>query len=180
MIPYRIIGIDPSLTATGICTISHPGTENEDVDVYLLDVKKGKLTDLQRQLAILEELRVVLQPSSKDSKHTIVFIEDYAYSKNQGKVFTRAELVGMMKYLLCEEYEYTTYLIGITSLKKFITGKGNGGKELMEPAVYAKYGFSVADMAKSTRDNIVDAYALAQYGMYFLANKKLDVVRIGK
>ena len=49
-----------------------------------------------------------------------------------------------------------------TSLKKFVTGKGNAKKDLMLLSVYKRWGFD------TTNDNKADAYGLAQFGRALL------------
>jgi Holliday junction resolvasome RuvABC endonuclease subunit len=91
-------------------------------------------------------------------------------------MFTRAELIGMIKYKLTE-YGCTCYTVGIKSLKKHITGNGNCKKEAMAAAIYSKYGFTSS--FTPGHEDITDAYALAAYGRDLIHRKlRLDAVKI--
>jgi len=61
-------------------------------------------------------------------------------------------------------------IVAPTSLKKFITGKGNSGKDIMILETYKRYGVSFDD------NNICDAFSLAKVGEA-LYNKKIKLTK---
>jgi len=69
------------------------------------------------------------------------------------------QLAALHFYLRIRLYnEMKSYIITTpTTLKKFITGKGNAKKELMLLKVYKKWG------KEFDNNNICDAYSLAEY-----------------
>jgi crossover junction endodeoxyribonuclease RuvC len=168
-----IIGLDLSLTGTGIA---------------VLNCKTGQLygeprtlkNDL-RGMTRLAYLRTEIISTIYNLKeqHTIaaVFIEGYGFSF-RGMDFSLAELGGAVRLALLEYANQPYFDVPPTSLKLFITGKGNSAKNIMLEQVYRKYNIGSEILID---DNQVDAFALAQYGLAYLcwaktgkaANKKL-------
>lgn len=148
-----VIGLDISLMGTGIVILDN----NDDVvcnSVYSTD---NKSTDVRRQQTIVDAIKGEILSSTVLATKLNVFIEGYAFSRSTGKVFTRAELTGLVKHMLIG-LDCNVYIIPPSSLKKFITGKGNADKDAMIQGVFGKWGFHTMN------DNIADAYALARYG----------------
>ena len=65
----------------------------------------------------------------------------------------------VIRYFLWQS-EYTYEEIPPSTLKKFVTGKGNAKKDLMMVGVFKQWGFD------TTSDNVSDAYALAMYTLF--------------
>jgi len=59
-----------------------------------------------------------------------------------------------------------------TQLKKYVTGKGNCGKEVMLLETYKRYGVSFTD------NNLCDAYGLAQIGLAILDKNTKKLTKI--
>jgi len=86
----------------------------------------------------------------------MVIIEGYSYA---GKFVNsiQYELGSVIRMML---HKNGTPFVEVppTSLKKFVTGKGNSKKDLMLLGVYKRWDFDTED------DNEADAYGLAQFG----------------
>ena len=61
-----------------------------------------------------------------------------------------------------------------TTLKKFITGKGAGPKDVMLLETYKRYGISFLD------NNLCDAFGLAQCGVALLKENKEPLLSFQK
>lgn len=148
-----VIGIDVSLTATGICAISEVGVKS------LLIPTTPQEHDFKRQLKIADTVLGFVEAANRNDR-VVVAIEGYAnsaFKRGSGKLFTRAEIVGMIKISLSLKYNCDIFIVQPTSLKLFICGKGNGSKQQMMDAIQLRYNKFFND------DNLADAYALCKY-----------------
>lgn len=86
----------------------------------------------------------------------LVVIEGYAF----GGKFNNSLQYELGAVIRMRLYEDSTLFVEVppTSLKKFVTGKGNAKKDLMLLNVYKRWEFDTED------DNEADAYGLAQFG----------------
>ena len=151
-----IIGIDPSLTSTGICAMRDGIVlSNEAVTSKFTGVKR--LSDFKEQLIP----KVCYVADIEDiSEKVVVFIEGYSFGSIGRKEFI-AELGGTIRLMLYEQ-EIEFIDVPPTVLKKYITGKGNADKVAMALAVQKQYGvdFPTTDQT--------DAFALCQVGQAYL------------
>ena len=148
----RVIGIDPSLTATGIA----------DADGGLRTITSrpddGTVADRARRIATITAR---LRPHRLTDAHLVV-IEGPAFSRQgQAGVHLRAGLwwriVGLLHSAGVPVAEVTP-----TALKKYATGKGNADKASMRLALYKRAGLDVPS------DDEVDAWWLRQMGLAHL------------
>lgn len=136
----RIVGLDLSLTATGIC------------DERGARFHKTDLRGMERLNDILDA--VIWAVVSSD----LVVIEGYSYgSANQAHQL--GELGGIIRhYLHTSRMAYVD--VPPSTLKKFATGKGNAGKpDMLAAAIRAGY-------EGPNDDNCVDAWWLRILGLY--------------
>ena len=164
-----IIGLDVSMTDTGYAVL-----DNQGEPVILTDVKPNKkevVRDIDRQLYILDHLTKMVEDDTLMADRVVVCIEDYAFGSQVGKVFTRAELIGMIKRMLVLK-DFDVYLIAPTSMKKFITGIGNARKAEVIAAAKQKYNF------QGKNDNICDALCLAKYCYAYINGQNLNIQKI--
>lgn len=141
------IGIDLSLTNTGIIVLN---SEGHLVDQHSI---KPKSKGDERLVEIKTQLHYYL---SKYDEPFSICIEGYSYgSKNRGLPFQIGELGGVIKSSLFEKgLQYK--LVPPTTMKKFITGKGNAKKEEIQSSIKQKWGIEFTD------NNLADAYGLAR------------------
>lgn len=149
-----IIGIDASLTATGVYACGmHPAI----IDYYYEINSDATQRDFYRVQAIYDELIDDLQ----NLEHPIrmVVIEDYGpIGRFSGKLTQRAELCGLIKQYVLRELQIPYVTMPPKSLKNAATGNGNSGKEAMINQVYQSYGILM------NSDNTADACHLANIG----------------
>lgn len=164
-----IVGLDVSMTDTGYSVLDSDGTP-----IILSDVKPNKkvvVRDIDRQLFILDTLTKNIEQDTMMADKVVIVIEDYAFGSQVGKMFTRAELVGMIKRMLFLK-DFEIYLVAPTSMKKFVTGIGNARKQEVIAAAKQKYGF------EGKNDNICDALCLAKYCHAYLNGQNLNIQKI--
>jgi crossover junction endodeoxyribonuclease RuvC len=150
-----VMGIDLSLTGTGVVSVR--GDKREIVDQKLI-TSSPKEENTPRLLKI----SLSVMDRVNWNKPSLVVIEGPAFGISKTtSIFQLGELAGIVKsYLYVGNFQFI--IVPPTSLKKWITGKGNAKKDLMLLAVYKKFGVDFTD------DNLCDAYALAMYGFQFL------------
>ena len=107
---------------------------------------------LRLQLIALEVERTLLvwQPH-------VVVVEGYAYCRNISSFVVLVEVGTMIRSVL-HKLKLPWYEVSPTTLKKWITGRGNATKDQMALAVVRRWNFT------SPSDDIVDAFSLAQMG----------------
>jgi len=153
-----ILGLDPSLTGTAACLLDPDGSTL----VHVTTVATKKLRGIPRLLEIENHVDALIQ----EYKPTAAFIEGYGFGARGRAVFNLGELGGILRRLLFI-LEVPYYDVPPTTLKKFITGKGNSNKNIMLEQVFRRYGIGSETL---TDDNQVDAYGLAKLGHAFILN----------
>jgi len=98
---------------------------------------------------------------SKIKKQSVelVIIEGYSFAEKFNNYF-QYELGALIKGTL-RKHNIDMIEVPPTSLKKYVTGKGNIKKNLILLEVYKRWGFDTKS------DNIADAYGLMQFGRGF-------------
>ena len=155
------LGIDLSLMATGCIRLG----DGKIIDRQLISVKpKGKshLDELNRLTNIRDQI------ITTDVK--IAVIEGIAYGIIRSRSLSQLSGLNYMvrEYLLLRDIPFI--IVAPTTLKKFITGKGNCAKDVMLLETYKRYGVSFKD------DNLADAYGLARIGEALL-NKDIKLTK---
>ena len=140
------VGIDLSLRGTGLARLT------EDGGYIGSKVIKPKYRGYVRLAEIRDKIIVELPLSPRDCK---ICIEGYSYMSSNSATFPMGELGGVVRLMLVER-GYLAYLVPPSSLKKFVTSKGNAPKDLMILKTYKKYGWEFSN------NNECDAFGLAQ------------------
>ena len=143
----RVMGVDTS-TKTGYVVLDDEG-DVAKVGVVYHKPQDNRFARFARYTKGISELVAAYGVD-------LVIIEGYSYA---GK-FTNSlqyELGACVRMKLWQD-EVKFVEVPPTSLKKFVTGKGNIKKDLMLLAVYKRWDFDTED------DNEADAYGLAQFG----------------
>lgn len=144
----NVVGVDLSLTATGLC----PADGSEP---YAIAVKS-------RGVQRLIELRdTVLRVADGSWRADLIVIEGYSLGTTRQASHAHAlgELGGVVRVAL-HENALTWVDVPPASLKKFATGKGNANKVAMATAA-TRAGYDGPD-----DDNAIDAWWLRQMGLY--------------
>ena len=164
----RVIGLDPSLTATGIAII-----EGDDIHVITVKSKGEAGATLRDRHARLDNLRDRIMRHIQEAD--LVVIEQPAFSRTTGHHHDRSGLWWMIMDALhlwtCGPDQIAEVTPG--SLKKYATGKGNAGKDEVLLAVARRYpDFAVKD------NNQADALVLAAMGCRHLGHPIDDLPKL--
>jgi len=145
-----IIGVDPSLTSTGICVMDERGKILESLAIQPDNKGIERLASFRR---VFKELISRIRLTNID---IVAFIEGYAFGANN-KREALGELGGVMKLSLYYD-GVEMVVVPPTVVKQYVTGKGNADKIAMALAVQKQYGheFPTTDQT--------DAFALAEIG----------------
>lgn len=140
-----ILGIDASLTGTGLAIIQN----NRLITATL----KNKLKGVERLLFIIDEITQVILTYKPD----IIMLENYAFARaNQAHQI--GELGGLIR-CLCSSVDGDFYTVAPQALKKYLTGKGNTKKELMGKEIFKRHQIDLDS------GDEVDAAVLALVGL---------------
>jgi len=155
--PSIVSAIDPSLTGTAVCTLD--GDSENVIDLVTFKVPKDMVG-----VARLNWLCKTLNAKLKQHNPNEIFIEGYSFMSKGRSIFNLGELGGIFRLVLARKWG-GYYEIPPTSLKKFVTGKGNSKKQILLEQTYRKWGLGSETLKD---DNQVDAYGLAKFGAAFL------------
>ena len=147
---YSIVGIDQSLTASGVCLIT-PTPEGDDITYSL--IKPRKLRGVARLRYIRDSIKTLLI----NHKAKIVTMEGYSL-ESKNTPFALGEIGGIIK-MTCDDLKIPCYVAPPKVMKKFVTGTGMAGKVLIKN----KY--------KLSDDNLADARGLAEMSRCILTDK---------
>ena len=151
------IGIDLSLTSTGICVLKDK--------TYEANIIKTKLKGCARLIYIKDKIEDILL-SHFHGRDMLIAIEGYSYG-SVGKMADIGELGGVVKTMIFDN-NFKTIVIPPTSLKKFITGKGNSPKDIMISKTLKKYNVEFEN------NNKCDAFGLAQMAKAYEEGTKIQ------
>lgn len=145
-----IVGIDPSLTGTGVVILDDGG--------YMVTQKliATSLKDCieKRFDSIISDIKNLFFDNGTDYK---IYIEGISFNSKGNNL---AQICGLHYFIRWNLWlhKYQVKVVPPKTLKKHITGTGNGKKNLMLLKVYKKWGIEFDD------DNLADAYGLARMG----------------
>ena len=158
-----IIGIDPSLTSTGIVVL-----RDGKVELAVTTKNKPELGTIDRVRLIYERIVCVAESLTDGEKWQapdLIVIEGFSYGSKGRSVFDIAYLGWRIREELewLKEQDNIPWLeVPPSQLKKFATGQGNANKEIILQQVYKRWGVEFSD------NNQADAYVLAQIGRAYL------------
>jgi Holliday junction resolvasome RuvABC endonuclease subunit len=146
----NVVGLDISLTSTGIATASGEYNVFTKPDAY--DHPMERYHTIRNEIIARLQLDVIMATGDKP----IVLIEGYAFAKRSSHAHAQGELGGIVRSeLWLRGYRYIE--VPPTSLKKFTTGKGNANKNDMVSSVTLRTG---REWSGKGADDRVDAWAL--------------------
>lgn len=144
----KVLGLDMS-TVTGLAVV-----RRDRIILHTEVVTFPKLTGCERINAIAGRVLDVYYEHKPD----FVVIEDYAVSRFGGSAIVSISIGSVLRFLLWQN-DITYLEVSPTSLKKFVTGKGNSPKEQMILEVFKRYGYT------SKTNDIADAVGLGMFGL---------------
>lgn len=153
---YHFVGIDPSLSATGVATIRPH--DPIPIRVRLVESKPVPNAKYPHTLARIRRLAGdivrTVRDGAEDGDIIIVVMEGPIFGQSTGQYHTRAGLWWILYHLL-EKFSGFA-VIEPTKLKRYVTGKGNAPKDLVFASVIRNFpSVGVVD------NNEADALGLA-------------------
>jgi Holliday junction resolvasome RuvABC endonuclease subunit len=134
----RIIGIDPSLTNTGVATIAWPDADTAPTIALRRVASAGHLDDpwpVRHQRLHDLTSRICEDVQAGD----VVAIEAPAYSQSQGSAHDRAGLWWLVYTHLTREMYASVIVVSIQARIRYALGKGSGSKDAVLAAVVRRY-----------------------------------------
>jgi crossover junction endodeoxyribonuclease RuvC len=151
-----VIGLDLSLTRTGVCVLSQDGYETFSITSK---PQGDSYTDeLKRMLRIVDRIAEEIDKREVG----LVVVEGLAFMARNTSALV--QLSGL-NYLVRDRLHargLPFLIVTPSTLKKFVTGKGNAQKDHILLEVYKRYGVTILD------NNESDAFGLAKCGMAYL------------
>jgi crossover junction endodeoxyribonuclease RuvC len=149
-----VCGIDPS-TSTGMVMLDMANPARH----WAKNIEFKKARGFPRLKLIEQEVRATLTEWQPD----VVYIEGYGF-KNQYTLVCLVEIGSRIREAL-HDLDHHWVEVAPTQLKKWITGSGNADKKKMAVSVQERWQFN------SKSDDVIDAFALAQFGRAHLAGE---------
>lgn len=161
-----VLGIDPSITATGVCLIH----DNKEPEYFTIGSPSGK--PLGKRLWHLSSLLMSCIPMR--TTPLLVAIETplspLAMNGYGGAGFNNNVMAYGMAYEFCGKFKMPYIDVSTKQLKMVATGNGAGKKEGVIKAFHEKVDDAITD------NNQIDAYWLAYAGWeVWCTNKNIDV-----
>jgi len=151
LVPF--IGVDASLTNSGICII-----QGDQYKLFQVPTKSGEFQCAEQRVRYiaLEIKNKIESWLDKDLSDVVCGIEDYAFNARVGRAFALGEVGGFVKQVMWSRTGRVPLKVNIKTLKVFITGRGNVGKAHHLLYAFDKWGI------KFPNDDVCDAYAIAK------------------
>jgi Holliday junction resolvasome RuvABC endonuclease subunit len=166
----RILGIDSSLTATGLCRVDidthKPGPFSATLVEAKIDVctvsapkpakDKSKRAMARRVSVLLEQIEAALEGVD------LVALEELAYGAKGESSWVLPWIWGEV-IRLCERHDIDLVIVNVATVKKYATGKGNADKDTVLLTTTRRY----PDVTL-TNNNEADAMVIAAIGCRYL------------
>lgn len=148
------MGIDLSTKATGVVFLRETGEPIPEC-LFYEELAVGNLTGMRRAQEMVLQIMTLIHNERPDR----IVIEGYSLNtKNASSIIPLVEIGALLRFMLMiDGMEW--YDPRATEVKKFATGKGNVGKDVVMMWVLKRWGFT------SETNNIADAYVLAALGL---------------
>jgi Holliday junction resolvasome RuvABC endonuclease subunit len=160
----RVIGLDLSLTGTGIADFK----SNGEVITGTIRTKSygSAIGDQWQRLQYINS--EIWRAVAKDSMPALVIVEGPSYGSKGAGTWDRAGLWWTaVQQFLCDDIPLA--VVPPAVLKKYATGRGNADKTAMAVALQKRWGVELGD------DNKVDAWWLAAAGREHLGRPYVDL-----
>jgi Holliday junction resolvasome RuvABC endonuclease subunit len=163
----RVLGLDLSLTGTGIARLGAEGVE------LLVTVRSGKRVGHER----IEYILATIGDAQRGQHLDLIVIEGPSYGSQGGQQghHERAGLWWLVAHSLYA-HRRAYAVVAPKARAKYATGNGNDGKGVVKAAVHERYGH----LATIRDDNQADALVLAAMGVDHLGGYVADVPPVNR
>lgn len=165
------VGLDLSLTKTGFTILNSDGTVLETGLIKSKPLGDSPLHETKRIVKIAEDTVQKIDELLVDEDPAIIAIEGLAFMARNTSALVQLSGLNYLVRVLLAEFQWPFIIVAPTSLKKFITQKGNADKNQMMMQVFKDYGFESLD------DNTCDSFALALCGLAVLDNPLKELTK---
>lgn len=165
----KVLGIDLSLTQTGFVSLDEDGVSFKEEIIRSKPSEKTHIAELERILTIRDKI-IALIEDGKD-KVEIVALEGMAFAVRGTTSLTQLSGLNYFVREIVYKKGISFIVIAPSTLKKFITGKGNCPKDIMMLETFKRYNVSI------TNNNVCDAYCLAQCALAVLGKSPLKLIK---
>lgn len=151
-----VLGLDLSLRASGYVRLEN----DKIIEQKLIKSKptgKSPIDELKRLIAIKDNIDV--------GNISLAVIEGIAFGIRKTTSLSQLSALNYMVREKCYSNKVPFIIVAPTTLKKFITGKGNIKKDVILLEIFKRYDIEFYD------DNLGDAYGLAKIGELILSKK---------
>lgn len=164
----KVVGVDASLTGTGLCSLTLEDFLNNTPKTITLS---NKLSGIERMIYIEEEVAKWVEDAD------LVVMEGYAYNKEFNREVL-AELQGILKRRF-HYMEKTLYITTTQKVKKILTGSGNkpkntklNTKQWTIEETKNNYGIDF-----DGKDDECDSFGLALIGLFYLLKDNKELIK---
>ena len=146
-----VVGIDPSLTSTGFCSLSSPeGVLATTTQTFTSSPKSPRVADrIERYL----DLTDAIARAARAADPVLIAIEGYSFGSKGRGIIDRAEFGGILRWRLGSIAPLVE--VAPTVVKRWATGSGNAGKAEVVSKLANRY------RVHFTTSDEFDAFALA-------------------
>jgi len=166
-----VVGLDLSLAKTGYTIIKDGGEVLASGLIRSKPTGEKPVHETRRIVKIAEEIVETIDRLCPKENPSLVVIEGLAFMARNTSSLVQLSGLNYLVRVLLDQFNWPFMIVAPTTLKKFITGKGNGDKSLMMMTVFKNYNFESLD------DNECDAYALAVCGFACLDKPVREVTK---
>ncbi len=158
----RVLGLDPSLTSFGVSML-------KVMDDPLAGLTGGWAAATEtwgprrRGAERLAWFYSKLEKTVLKFRPNMIALEGYAYAKGN-QAHQIGELGGVLRFLL-HRMGATPTIIAPAKLKKFVTGKGNSGKDIMMLEAYKRFGIDTPTTDECDATCLALMVAVGRYGL---------------
>jgi Holliday junction resolvasome RuvABC endonuclease subunit len=166
----RVMGLDLSLTASGIEILDYDGERAYGCVVGYSLKKATDESRVKRLISMVEEIIGLV--GEYEVKH--VAVEDYAYGSRYGRE-KLAELHGIIKVELYRKFGIVVEPVPPKRARMVVFGKGKGGiKKVQVRPLLERYGIYIDDGDRR------DAYVVARYMLWRVTHGERHERHVGK
>ena len=173
---FLSIGLDLSICNTGVAIIERDG-ETEKSTTYLVKSKppqeKTHAAEAIRLLKISADVMAIVEKYDIKKSKTLFTIEGFAFHERNSSSLLQLAGLGYLIRVFLAEHLHSFVVVQPTTLKKFITGKGNAPKDNVMLDILQRYQKYITD------NNEADAYVLSRIGMDLMISP-LDIPKYQK
>lgn len=178
----RVLGIDTSLTATGLARVDFT-PDGSVIQVATVGAPGPSKTDKSRRamsrrvsalMSQIEGAIIDADDIENGYKPDLIVMESLAFDAGRGSAYALA-WVWCRTIDLAEHYDIPLIFAGTSQVKKYATGKGNADKDTVVLAVAKRW-----PDAEVTNNNEADAVVLAAIGCRYLGYPIDDVPKVNQ